>query len=64
MGIRKMKKKKLYLVKREVFAYNIKQAMKERGVIYEIAQAEIGKDEPPSKDERVGFAPVPPKKRK
>ena len=35
-----MKKKKLYLVKREVYAYSIKEAVKEDGEIYEIQLAD------------------------
>lgn len=47
-----MKKKKLYLVKREVFASNIKEAMTAKGKIYEIQECE----KPMEKESKVGFA--------
>ena len=39
-----MKKKKLYLVKREVWATNIFTAMKNKGSIYEISETDKEKE--------------------
>ena len=47
-------KKKLYLVKREVYAANIQKAAESRGVIYEITLAE-DKLQPEDKSETKGF---------
>lgn len=49
-------KKKLYLVKREVFATTIKEAMTNDGIIYEISLAEE-KFQPASDKPVNGFAP-------
>ena len=37
-------KKKLYIVKKEVWATNLKQALKGRGKIYEIAETNTEKE--------------------
>ena len=44
-------KKKLYLVKRDVWAHSIKAAMIGRGKIYEIMET----DTPPEEKKQVGF---------
>ena len=49
-----MTKKKLYLVKREVFATSVKKAMMERGTIYEIQLADE-KYQPQEEKESAGF---------
>lgn len=47
-------RKKLYLVKREVVATNIRQAMIAKGIIYEIVVTEQ-KDWPEIKNKKLGF---------
>jgi hypothetical protein len=46
-----MDKKKIFLVKREVIASNIKEAMRKKGRIYSIEETE----EEVKKDKSVGF---------
>ena len=48
-----MKSKKLFLVKREVKAYTIQQAMNGKGRIYEIVECEKIPEE--DKNKKVGF---------
>lgn len=47
-----MAKIKIYLVKREVKAKNIKEALTKPGIIYEICET---KDEPVEQKEKIGF---------
>lgn len=46
-----VKQKKLFLVKREVWAYSIDRALKEKGKIYEIVESAT----PPIQSDALGF---------
>jgi hypothetical protein len=46
--------KKLYLVKREVYAESLEKACRGRGVIYEVCEGAAGTEKPEKK--RLGFA--------
>lgn len=48
-----MKKQKLYLVKREVYASNIKEALTKDGIVYEIQTA--GEENQPEENKKIGF---------
>ena len=49
-----MKKKKMYLVKREVIATSAEKAIRAKGVVYEVTLAE-DKVQPPEEKPKLGF---------
>ena len=49
-----MKKKKLYLVCREVYATSLEKALRTKGIIYDVRQAE-DKLQPPEEKPKLGF---------